>query len=378
MPWKTMDRKQQRVEFVVAAHRKAKPFHELCEEFGISRPTGYLWVERYRKQGLAGIAERSRRPQGSPRRTVTEQEQRVVELRGRYPDWGARKLQWMLAEQGLRLAISTVHRILLRHGLVRMEDRHRHAVRRFTREYPNQLWQMDYKSPLGWDTHVGPLSVLDDHSRYLLVLAAVGTTRAELVREQLESAFLTAGVPEAMLMDHGTPWWNTKSDGGITGLAVWLMKQGIRLYWSGFRHPQTQGKVERFHGSLERAITLRGLPVEGRQAWLDAYRREHNQVRPHEALGMRTPATLWQPSGKRYDPQPARWQYPAGAEVKQVSGKGYLRIGGQAQYLLPLIGEWVQLVRIEERVLVFYCNTVIREIELGNHCCSSSQQWLPS
>ena len=374
MPWKTMDLQQQRVEFVVAANQKQKPFLELCEEFGISRPTGYLWVERYREQGLAGIAEHSRRPQHSPQRTVAEQEQRVVELRRRYPDWGARKLQWILAEQGLRLAISTVHRILLRHDLVRIEDRHRPAVRRFAREHPNQLWQMDYKSPLGWDTHVGPLSVLDDHSRYLLVLAALGTTRAELVREQLESAFLAAGVPEAMLMDHGTPWWNTKSDGGITGLAVWLMKQGIRLYWSGFRHPQTQGKVERFHGSLERAITLRGLPNQGRQAWLDAYRREHNEVRPHEALGMRTPSTVWQPSGKRYDPQPARWEYPAGAELKQVGGKGYLRIGGQPRYLLPLIGEWVQLVRIEERVLVFYCNTVIREIELGSHCCSSSQQ----
>ncbi len=287
MPWKTMDLQQQRVEFVVAASRKEKPFLELCKEFAISRPTGYLWVDRYREQGLGGIAERSRRPRQSPQRTQAEHEQQVIELRRRYPDWGARKLQWRLAQQGCRLAISTVHRILLRHGLVRWQDRHAAAVRRFTRERPNQLWQMDYKSPIGWDSHVGPLAVLDDHSRYLTVLAATGSTRAELVREQLEDAFGHCGVPEEMLMDHGTPWWNTQSPGGITKLAVWLMKQGIGLRWSGVRHPQTQGKVERFHGCLERAMRLRGLPGEGRQAWLDGYRQEYNQSRPHEALGMK-------------------------------------------------------------------------------------------
>jgi transposase InsO family protein len=378
MPWKTMDRQQQRVEFVVAASRKETSFLELCEEFGISRPTGYLWVERYRERGLGGIAEGSRRPQHSPQRTGGEPERQVVELRRRYPDWGARKLQWLLAQQGVGLAVSTVHRILLRHELVRVADRHQHAVRRFTRERPNQLWQMDYKSPLGWGTHVGPLSVLDDHSRYLLVLAATGSTRAQAVREQLEEAFCRCGVPEAMLMDHGTPWWNTQSAGGITWLAIWLMKQGIRLYWSGFRHPQTQGKVERFHGCLERAMGLRGLPGEGRQAWLDAFRQEHNQMRPHEALGMKTPASVWRRSAKNYDAHPPRWEYPAGAEVKHLGQKGQVRIEGKIHALMALAGEWVQLVRIEDRMLVYYCNTVVREVELGSHRAARAARWLPS
>ncbi len=366
MPWKTMDTQQQRIEFVVAASRKERSFQELCQQFGISRPTGYLWVERYREQGWEGMVERSRRPQRSPQRSAAAWEERVVEWRQRYPDWGARKLQWMLAREGVRLAVSTVHRILLRRGMVRVEDRHQHAVRRFRRERPNELWQMDFKSPLGWDTHVGPLSVLDDHSRYLLVLAATGTTRAELVREQLESAFIECGVPEAMLMDHGTPWWNTQSRGGVTWLAIWLMKQGIRLYWSGFRHPQTQGKVERFHGSLERAMRLRGLPREDRQAWLDQYRHEHNQVRPHEALGMQTPASVWQRSPRRYEANPPAWEYPGGAEVKRVGKKGQLRIGADIYHLKALAGEWVELVEIDDRVLVFYCNTVVREVERGS------------
>ena len=134
--------------------------------------------------------------------------------------------------------------------------------------------------------------MLDDHSRYLIALAANGSTQGAAVREQLEEAFQRCGVPEGMLMDHGTPWWSQQVPSGRTYLSLWLMRQGIRLDWSGIRHPQTQGKVERFHGSLQRVWERRGLPREQPQAWLDAYRWEHNHVRPHEALGMQTPPTL--------------------------------------------------------------------------------------
>jgi Integrase core domain len=169
-------------------------------------------------------------------------------------------------------AAGTIHRILLRRGLVRPWDRHQTALQRFERAQPNQLWQMDFKGSKGWDRPVGPLSLLDDHSRYLIALRGTWTTQAEAVREQLESAFVECGVPEAMLMDHGTPWWNARTPTGATWLTVWLMQQGIQLHWSGYRHPQTQGKVERFHGSLQRAQLRRGVPDQQRQQWLDEYR----------------------------------------------------------------------------------------------------------
>jgi len=202
-----MDVREQRVRFVVAAIRKEKPFSALCQEFGISRPTGMLWRERYEREGLAGIAERSRRPQHSPMRTEAETEQRVVEMRRRYPDWGARKLQVLLSREGVELTSSTIHRILLRHDLVRESQRRRQALQRFERSAPNELWQMDFKSPKGWNSTVGPLSVLDDHSRYVLVLQAVWSTRAELVREQLETAFVSCGVRRRCL-------WITAYRGG--------------------------------------------------------------------------------------------------------------------------------------------------------------------
>jgi transposase InsO family protein len=364
MAWGAMDVQEQRVSFVVAAFRKEKPLKALCAEFGISRPTGDLWRKRYIADGLAGIAEVSRRPHRSPERTEAQLEERVVAVRRRYPDWGARKLQVVLSREELELTHSTIHRILLRHGLVREQDRHRPAVKRFEREHPNQLWQMDFKGPKHWPHAVGPLSILDDHSRYLITLAAIGKPDGNLVRTQLEQAFERCGVPEAMLMDHGTPWWNWQSFSGRTHLSLWMMRQGVRLCWSGVRHPQTQGKVERFHGSLQRALDLRGLLNTDPQTWLDAYREEHNHLRPHQALDMQTPATRWQPSPRRYQPNPPPWQYPEGAWTLKVDSQGTLDIH-RKQWRIGknLAGERVLIQPVGQRILVYYCNTLVREIE---------------
>jgi transposase InsO family protein len=378
MPWKRMDVQEQRVEFVTAAKRGAQTLGSLCEEFGISRPTGYLWLRRYEQQGVRGIAERSRRPRSSPQRTATAVEERVIEVRQRYPDWGARKLRVVLSRQGVYLARNTIHRILLRHGLVKDCDRHEPATQRFEREEPNQLWQMDFKGPKRWPQPVGPLSVLDDHSRYVVVLAANGTTEGHRVREQLESAFEQCGIPEAMLMDHGVPWWSQQSPSGRTKLSLWLMRQGIRLCWSGIRHPQTQGKVERFHGSLQRALKRRGSPERQLQSWLDDYRWEHNHVRPHEALGLRTPASVWRPSGRRYQAQPSRWEYPTGSWVLKVDPQGKVEVKGwKWKISKSLCGEWVRLEQIENRVLVYYCATLCREIDLDLQCSTIVEHWSP-
>jgi len=367
------------VQFVVAAVRKEKPFRTLCKEFGVSVPTGRLWVKRYLEHGIEGIAERSRRPHHSPRRTNEQIEQRVVEIRERYPDWGARKLQHQLRQSGLELTVSTVHRVLLRQGLVREQDRHRPAPQRFERAAPNELWQMDFKSPIRWGTPVGPLSVLDDHSRYLVVLQAIGHARGDLVRLQLERAFEECGVPEGMLMDHGSPWWSALAPLGATHLSLWLMRQGIRLHWSGYRHPQTQGKVERMHGSLQRALERRGTREMSPQAWLDAYRWEHNQVRPHQALGMETPASRWRPSPKRYDPHPARWEYPEGAHVLKVDGEGKITLARRHWKIgKAFSGEWVQVVAVESRRQIYYCSTLIRELDLESQRATMVARWLSS
>jgi transposase InsO family protein len=364
MPWRPVEVREQRVEFVVRALRGAEPLSRLCQEFGISRPTGYLWLQRYRAGGVEAVAERSRRPLHSPTQTAPELESRILALRKVYPDWGARKLAVLLARQGIELPPGTVHRVLLRHGLVREQDRHSPAVKRFEREQPNQLWQMDFKGPKNWPRACTALSVIDDHSRYVVALEGTPRPEGRLVRRHLERAFEECGLPEAMLMDHGIPWWNWQSFAGSTQLSLWLIRQGIRLCFTGIGHPQTQGKVERFHGSLERALTHRGVPDQDHQQWLDDYRREHNHIRPHEALGMQTPASRWQPSPRAYQPNPQPWEYPQGAWTLKVDNHGMIDIKNQPYRIAKsLIGERVRIVKAEQRYLVYYCNTLIRELD---------------
>ena len=377
MAWGTMNVDDQRVRFVVSASRQEKTMRALCQEFAISRPTGYEWLRRYRRGGIAGVVEKSRRPRNSPRQTAAEIEERVVELREQRPDWGARKLQVLLAREKIPLPVITVHRILLRRGLVRPQDQFRVAVERFERGAPNQLWQMDFKSPLGWGAPVGPLSVLDDHSRYAIALHGTWSTKAEPVKQRLIEAFQSCGVPEEMLMDHGTPWWNMQAVAGWTWLTVWIMRQGIQLHFSGYRHPQTQGKVERFHGALGAAMKRRAIPAsQERQSWLDEFRHEYNHLRPHEALGMKTPAVVWSKSSRRYVAHPPAWEYEAGAEVYKLSTQGQLQLTRRRWDISrALAGEWVQLVRVEGRVLVYYCRSLVRELDLVTQRSTAVDRW---
>lgn len=365
MAWRTTNVQEQRMKFVVVASRKERSLTQLCTEFGISRPTGYSWLKRYQADGIRGMQERSRRPYHSPERTGVAWEKRAVELRRERPDWGARKIQHLLRKEGIRLPASTIHRIFLRHELVRDCDRQPIASKRFERAQPNQLWQMDFKGPKGWNQPVGPLSVLDDHSRYALALENTRSTQAQGVQTVLERVFRENGVPEEMLMDHGTPWFNTQGRLGWSQFTVWLMDQDVALHFSGYRHPQTQGKVERFHRSLTAALLRRGTPQEEqRQSWLDAFRHEYNCVRPHEALQMRTPHQIWHKSLRRYRESAAAWAYPSGSEIKEVDSIGQFRLNHRRHYISKaLAGRQVGLVEAQQRILVYYRQTLICELD---------------
>jgi len=366
MAWKVVEVEAQRLRFVEAARVGDRSFSSLCREYEISRATGYVWLKRFAAHGAGGVRERSRRPLRTPRRSPLELEERIVAVRGQHPDWGARKLRVLLGRSGVHVPASTVHRVLRRYGLIHEQDSRAPATGSFCREMPNQLWQMDFKSPKGWNAHLGPLSVLDDHSRYAVVLEQLQSGRSQHVQKRLEQAFCDHGLPEAMLMDHGQPWWNAQSAGGWTRLSVWLMRLGIRLYYSGVRHPQTQGKVERFHGALERARRRQGMAgVVPDQLWLDRFREEYNQVRPHEALAMNTPASQWHPSPRKYT-GPADPLYPQTAELARLNRLGSLWLEGRNwQVAGALAHQTVRIARLDNRILVFYANTPIRELDLG-------------
>jgi transposase InsO family protein len=367
MPWKTMNAEEQRLQFVIRATSGKESLAALCREFGISRPTGYLWRRWYQDAGsFTVLREVSRRPHRNPTRTATWKEQRVT-ARRQETSWGAKKLQVVLREEDrLVLPVRTIHRILERQGLV-ADDVHAPALRRFERAAPNELWQMDtkgkYPLPQG-ECH--PLSVLDDCSRYAVGLYALSVLNTESAWPCLVETFRTYGVPQALLMDRGSLWWSEHNGWGLTHLSVRLIEQGIRLLYGRVCHPQTQGKVERFHRTLGAELRHRGLP-RGWAEWaprLAEIRHDYNHRRPHEALGMRRPAQVYQPSPHAYQEHPAAWDYPTGSEVKQLNAQGLLHDGGRRWFVCEaLAGQRVRLERLEGKVLVSYRHMYIREID---------------
>ena len=303
MPWQECSTMTLRQEFLALAQQPGVSFSELCQRFGISRKTGYKWKRRYREKGVTGLADRTRRPEHSPRRSEPVMEEQVLAIRDQY-GWGARKIKSCLERRGDGpLAKSTVHSILLRHGRVTNAPGERTGTyRRFEQERPNQLWQMDFKGHflLGNQQRCHPLTVLDDHSRYSLCLQACLNEQTATVQQQLTATFRRYGLPERMLMDNGPPWGNDLSC-RFTPLTVWLLRLGIAVTHGRPYHPQTQGKEERFHRSLKvEVLADRVFPdVEHMQFRFDDWRYCYNHVRPHEALDMHVPASRYEPSPRQ-------------------------------------------------------------------------------
>jgi transposase InsO family protein len=372
MPWARTDVSNERVKFVVRAASGKERMTALCREFGVSRPTGYRWRHRFQKGGsVTAVVERSRRPAHSPSQTEAEKEERVEALRREY-GWGGKKIEVLLREEGTSLTVTTINRILKRRGLIGRKDSNAPAVERFERSTPNELWQMDGKGEYhASDGTCYPLSILDDHSRYAVGLYGLPAFTAERVYPCLVHAFERYGVPEAMLMDRGTVWWGTANGYGLTWLSVRLIEQGIRLHYGRVHHPQTQGKVERFHRTLDEAVRHRGKPRQ-MAMWpevLEEFRQVYNERRPHEALGMQRPAQRYRPSARSYQAVPRDWDYPGGSMVRRLNPAGCLDWEGQRWFVCEaLAGRRVRVESVENLLLVSYRHMYVREIDRQQRC----------
>jgi transposase InsO family protein len=367
MPWLETDVRDQRIEFVKAAREPGAKMAGVCRAFRISRKTGYKWLGRDETaHSVAALADRSRRPLTSPRRTAARVIDRVIALRAEY-GWGGEKLVPLLDAEGVTLAPRTIDRIIQREGLTRVDAALAPALGRFERPAPNDLWQMDAKGhyPLRPGGQCHPLSILDDHSRYAVGLVALPRLDTVGVRTALIGCFERYGVPAAMLMDHGVPWCNAANATGLTTLSVFLLNQEIRLLFGRVRHPQTQGKVERFHRTLGERLRWWGVPthLRGFTRAFATFRDEYNEVRPHEALQMRPPASRFVPSGRAYAPTPRRWEYPDGRDVRRVDTNGMVPYRGHRFFISEaLAGEDVACTAIARRVLVTYRQMYVREL----------------
>lgn len=372
MPWSRTDVQEERMKFVVRAASGKESISALCDEFEVSRPTGYRWLQRFRQAGsLTAVAERSRRPKYHPAQTGAPQEERVVAFRRKY-GWGAKKLAVLLAEEGTPLKVITINRILKRRGLVRAKESHAPALQRFERRAPNELWQMDGKGEYrGGEATCYPLSIVDDHSRYAVGLFGLRAFTAEQVYPCVVRTFERYGVPEAMLMDHGSIWWGTRNGYGLTWLSVRLIEQGVALLYGRVNHPQTQGKVERFHRTLAEAMRYRGKPKRWSE-WLEAleeFRRVYNEQRPHEALQMKRPVERYRASPRAYQAKAREWEYPLGSMVHKLNAGGFLYWERRNWFVCEALAE--RRVRVEllgDLLLVSYRHMYVREIDRRAGC----------
>jgi putative transposase len=323
----------QRREFVRLALQEGTNRRELCRRFGISPDVAYKWLRR-RAAGEDSLADRSRRPHSSPGRTATELETQVLSVRDQHPAWGARKIARCLERHGIAPpAVSTVHEILRRNGRIVAPPGGSPACQRFEKEAPNLLWQMDFK---GWvqladAMRCHPLTVVDDHSRYLLCLRACSDQQGGTVKAHLESTFGRYGLPDAIFVDNGTPWGDSSGQ-RWTRLGVWLLKLGIAVLHSRPYHPQSRGKNERFHRTLNDEVfafnRLRDL-ADAQRAF-DRWRPIYNLERPHEALGQDVPASRYRQSPRAMPARLPEPEYDAHEIVRSVSpSRHYISFKGR-------------------------------------------------
>lgn len=359
MPWKESVVVEERLRFIDDWKTEDWTMAELCRHFGITRKTGYKWLERYEGAGLEGLQDQSRAPHRQAHAVPDETEDRVIALRERHPFWGARKIRALLERDGEVKpvpAVSTIGSILRAHGLTVNRKR---RPRSRPSEQPlahasgaNTVWCADYK---GWfrsgdGERIDPLTITDAYSRYLLRCQAVKKPDYLHSKPIFEAAFREYGLPERIRTDNGAPL-GSNGESGLTGLAVWWIKLGIQPERIQPAKPQQNGRHERMHRTLKQATAQ--PPAKNwraQQQSFDEFRQEYNELRPHEALGQATPASFYEPSPRQYPRRIPEIEYPDRWQVRRVSSGGQMRWQREHVFVAhALEGESVGLEPIAER-----------------------------
>jgi transposase InsO family protein len=356
MPWRETCVMDERMAFVVDWRRDETSFAALCRSYGVSRKTGYKWIERFERDGATGLADRSRAPQHHPNAVPAAETAAVLAVRMRHSSWGPKKIKaWLsMKRPGVDWpAQSTIAELLDRHGLVR----HRRSRRRVPLNAvplsacagANDVWGIDFK---GWfrtgdGARCEPLSLSDLASRYVLRLQALERIDGEHVWSILETAFYEFGLPLAIRSDNGPPFAST-APGGLSALGVRLIKAGVRPERIAPGKPQQNGRHERMHRTLKQDTAMPpAASLRQQQRRFDAFRRTFNEERPHEALGQTPPAQHYRPPVRPYSGRLREPDYAPGDEVRRVRHNGEIKWAGARIYISQaLIGEPIGLREI--------------------------------
>lgn len=346
MPWEESNREMQRMKFIQELADSSESMAEICRRFGISRQTGYVWKRRFEEDGPSALVDRPSYARAHPNGINAALEDKVVEIRKAHPTWGPKKIRAILLrepEAGGVPAASTIGNVLKRRGLIAAKKRRIRAPPLKTRlsEYngPNSVWCIDHKGdfPLDRETRCYPLTMIDGHSRYLLKLEALLSTSEQDARPHIERAFREYGLPLCIRSDSGTPFASSSAPGRLSRLSVWWVKLGIRPERIAPGHPEQNGRLERFHLTLEEAIPKVDRTLAEQQRLFDGHRGEYNHVRPHEALDQRVPASAYETSWRAYPAVVGSPEYANDTDVRRVNLRGEVKWKGHRIHLTELL-----------------------------------------
>jgi transposase InsO family protein len=362
MPWKVSQLVSERMKLILRLEN-GESMSDVCRDFGISRKTGYKFVERYQQFGIDGLSDRLRSPITKPFKTPESIEQKVLELKERYPDWGARKIRERLgsaAELGIPTPhAATVHRILRRHGKVEIKKQRRaNAAFRSEKirstENPNEIWCLDFKGQFRVKDGrlCYPLTLTDHFSRYLLLCESLEGTQSKPAEIALRETFENYGLPSAILSDNGCPF-GSRGIFGLSRISLFLMRLEIDVLRIEPGHPEQNGRHERMHLTLKRATTRpAGANLLQQQERFDKFKREFNEERPHEALAMKTPSEIWKPPTRKMPQELPEPDYKNEDLVRYVSNFGIvnLRKGKGFHLSSAFVDQPVALTEVEDHL----------------------------
>ncbi len=358
MPWKECNRVDERIKFVARLLDGEKMSH-LCQEFGISRKTGYKLYERYKDCGLVGLTDRSRKPQRYAKQLPFQVEKAILQIKQDKPTWGAPKIREVLLRKYPEIAPpakSTVHAVLARHGLVVSPKKRSYKAQGtgLAEAYqPNDLWCADYKGEfqLGNKRYCYPLTISDYSSRYLLACEGLETTKELYAFTVFERVFKEFGLPKRLRTDNGVPFSSPHALFGLSKLSVWWLRLGIAIERIEPGHPQQNGRHERMHLTLKKEATKpAGLNFLQQQAKFDAFIQAYNHERPHQALAMQYPAEVYRASVRQYQGLP-EVEYPLHDKTITVTECGRICLKGKKiNFSVVFSGQNVGVKEVEDSI----------------------------
>jgi putative transposase len=376
MPWKEKSMINERTEFALKALQPGVNFSALCAEYGISRKVGYKWKDRFLQKGSRGLHDQSRRPKNSPVELKEAVVCEIIRLKQAHPHWGPPKLHRLYEKaHGEAPSLSSFKRILDKAGLVKKRRRrnssHTGRIHSGIRaEGPNDVWTVDFKG--WWRTGDGlrcePLTVRDEYSRYVLEVRAMATADTVAVRSCFVHLFEEHGLPSCIRSDNGAPFASTQAVLGLSRLSAWWVALGINLERGRPGKPQDNGAHERMHRDIRAEVQACAQEdLHTQQSAFDLWRHTFNQQRPHEALGMRTPAEVYQNSPRTYEGDPASIVYPT-LLTRRVKSSGSITINSNQIFISSALAGWnVGLKYLERsRFEVYFAQLRLGELDLSS------------